>query len=178
MERLVGKYVFLPRYCRRLTGETAPELFLNEGEGLFAQADGLSEARLTQRVLIPRQRGLEDSSRHWSYAMVLEHLRIMGGRTIEIVVELTHGRRPPGVLRTADLKPAGRQSSGEAIRDYRELLARVQRAIGGELGDRDSRTRFEHPWFGPLHAFQWLVFLPFHQRIHIRQAKLILRNGS
>ena len=51
---------------------------------------GRSEPELTEAVLVPPQIGLEDSSRFYSYAMVLEHLTIIGNAIGRIVVELSY----------------------------------------------------------------------------------------
>jgi hypothetical protein len=108
--------------------------------------------------------------------MVLEHLAIMGRAVTEVIVELTHGRCLSTPVRTADLKPAGGQSATAAIEEFGRLIEIFRQRTIDETGDRGSRTRFEHPWFGPLTAKQWISFVPFHQRIHIRQTRRILRS--
>ena len=147
-----------------------------EAQKLLGLAAGLDEEQLSRRVLVPPQIGLEDSSRYWSYAMVLEHLAIMGRAVTEVIVELTHGRSRSKPVRTADLKPVGEQAAAEAIEEFGRLIKSFRRCTLSDIGDRHSPTRFKHPWFGPLTARQWISFAPFHQRIHIRQAKKILRS--
>lgn len=173
-QRLAGKYLLLPAFCLRLEWDRVPDLLDRQGRRLIALAGDQGDERLTRRVLVPPQIGLEDSSRYYSYAMVLEHLTIIGERIGSIVVELTHDRRPPGTVRTADLKPRGGRSAAQAIEDYGAMLQRFRQRTLAEAGARASRRRFEHPWFGPLSAFQWLCFAPFHQTIHLRQARRIL----
>lgn len=173
---LFGKYVFVPYYSRRLSWDDARELLLREGLGLLALGEDKSDDTLARRVLIPSQIGLEDSSRHWSYAMVLEHLVILGGRAADVIIELSHGRTPAGDLRTADLKPRGKAPVAETTKRFREFLDVFHARTAEETGDRRSKTTYMHPWFGPLTAHQWICFLPFHQRIHIKQARWILRD--
>jgi hypothetical protein len=173
-QRWAGRYYFLPRYCRRLSWDAARELLVDEGHELIASGQARTTQQLTHRVLIPPQIGLEDSSRCWSFAMVLEHLAIIGGAATEIIVDLTHGRCPSGEVRTAVLKPGGELGAAEAAARLGTFLDTFARRTGEEVGKRDSTARFEHPWFGPLTARQWICFLPFHQRIHIRQARTIL----
>ena len=92
-----------------------------------------------------------------------------------IVVDLTHARAPQGVVRTADLKPRGGRPVEEARADYRGMVEGFTLAVSHEVGDRRSRSRHPHPWFGPLTAYQWLCFAPFHQTIHLAQARRICR---
>ena len=173
-QRLAGKYVLLPGYCLRLSWERAPVLLERQGRVLLDLGREHTEAELTRRVLVPPQIGLEDSSRHASYTMVLEHLTIVGGRLTEIVFELTHGRRPSGAVRTADLKPRGDLTPPQAVDAYRAMLASFRQRALEQAGDRASPVRFEHPWFGPLDAYHWLCFAPFHQTIHLVQARRIV----
>ena len=175
-QRLTGKYILLPFYCWRLSWEGAVDLLEREARMLLDLGAGYAEEQLTRRILVPPQIGLEDSSRYWSYAMLLEHLVIMGRAVTEVIVELTHGRRRSTPVRTADLKPAGGQSAAAEIEEFDRLIESFRQRTLNETGDRDSVTRFQHPWFGPLTAKQWISFVPFHQRIHIRQARRILRS--
>jgi hypothetical protein len=107
--------------------------------------------------------------------MVLEHLVIIGDRVLEILVELTHGRIPRGTVSTAELKPAGAGTPPAALESFLAFLERLRRGTADPTIDTGAAQRFPHPWFGPLRARQWLAFLPMHQRIHIRQARRILR---
>ena len=59
-------------------------------------------------------------------------------------------------------------------RDRFEQLIEFRRTTTEDIGDRRSPIRFPHPWFGPMAAHRWLCFVPFHQRIHLRQARSIL----
>lgn len=177
-QKLAGKYLLLPYYSARFDWDQARDLLRDEGRRLLGVADALDEDILTQRVLVPQQVGLEDSSRFWSYAMVLEHLVILGSMASEIIVQLTHGTPPAGSLGTAELKPAGEMSANHARRNFSEFLERYHRRMTDDCADRASSTTAEHPWFGPLTARQWICFLPFHQRIHIRQARVVLRTLS
>jgi hypothetical protein len=76
---------------------------------------------------------------------------------------------------TAELKPRGEGSAADSRREFRAFLEEFHERTAAGHGDRRSRTRFPHPWFGPLTARQWIGFLPMHQRIHVRQARAILR---
>jgi hypothetical protein len=56
--------------------------------------------------------GIEDSSRYWSAAMVLEHLIEVGSRIATGVVELTHGQAASVKADIADVKPKGQNNEG------------------------------------------------------------------
>jgi uncharacterized damage-inducible protein DinB len=129
--------------------------------------------RLGERVLIPRPRGLEDSSRHWSVLMTLEHLRLVNLSCAAIIRELSEGRVPAGKASTADVKPSPDVteaviSAYEASCD--EVLAAVESAK-----DLDSAARFPHPWFGPMSARRWHVLAAVHLGLHRHQIEAILR---
>ncbi len=82
---LAGKYLLLPSYCARLTWDDAPDLMDQQGRDLVALAKDRVDRSLCRPMLIPAQIGLEDSSRNYSYAMVLEHLTIIGHAIARIV---------------------------------------------------------------------------------------------
>jgi hypothetical protein len=174
LQRWVGGHVLLPRYCRRLTWEGVPDRLEAQGQALQASLRGCSPEELARRVLVPRQIGLEDSSRWHSAAMVLDHLAIVGTRVALLVRALTHGVQPPGALGTAQLKPEPDVPPAEAARRYVAMLVEFRARTIDDGGDRDTPLRFSHPWFGPLSAFQWMCFAPFHQEIHLRQMRRIV----
>ena len=62
----------------------------------------------------------------------------------------------------------------EAITGYRKTISLFREVVADPTADRNSRLRFDHPWFGPMAARRWASFVPFHQEIHIRQAAAIL----
>jgi hypothetical protein len=110
--------------------------------------------------------------------MVLEHLTIVGRHTASIVADLLERRPPSIVVRTADLKPKGGRPAADAIADYTAMLAEFRRATQVDAARRSSPLRHEHPWFGPLDVYQWLCFAPFHQTIHVRQARRIVARAT
>ncbi|MBS0656652.1 MAG: DinB family protein [Verrucomicrobia bacterium] len=173
LELMVARYWTFPRFCRRTTWEQADEIFAREGQKILALVEPLDAATLRRRVLIDRFPGIEDSSRYWSPAMVLEHLDIVGSLMTHAVVELSHGRLPQGKADVAAVKPKG-TDGGDPVGEFRDFLLTIRGRLAKEVGDRESPTRFLHPWFGPLGVHQWHCLLAAHQAIHRRQLKLIL----
>ncbi len=171
---LAGRYLLLPCWCVRSRSRLV-EILCEEGEDLLRLGEGIGDELQLRRVLVPPQIGLEDSSRAWSFAMVLEHLVIIGERVAGVIVELSHGRVPADRFGTAQLKPRGATAAAAAREEFRKCLERFRGLAAAErYGDPASPTRYPHPWFGPLTARQWLGFLPMHQRIHARQARRIV----
>jgi hypothetical protein len=76
-------------------------------------------------------------------------------------------------VRTADLKP--RELSAHEARQHHAAMLRAFREIALDAtADRATSLTFPHPWFGPMSAFRWLCFAPFHQAIHVRQVEAIV----
>jgi hypothetical protein len=176
-ERWAGKYLLLPRF-RRMGWTAAVAAFEREGRALLGSARGVEASRLERKTLVARLPGLEDSSRHWSYAMVVEHLAIVGERTEAIVGLLSRGERPTTEVRTADLKPPATTPAADAMATYAAFLDGIGERIRAHHARGPSRALFPHPWFGPLDAVDWTCFLPMHQRIHVEQARRILATSG
>lgn len=172
-EWLIARYWSFPRFCRRTDWAQADEIFAREGRKILEMVEPLDDARLRRPVLIDRLPGIEDSSRFWSPAMVLEHLDIVGTLMTQAVVELTNGRIPQGKADVAAVKPKGAEG-GDPVGAFRDFLNAIRDRLAREVGDRRSTARFLHPWFGPLDAHQWHCLLAAHQAIHRRQLKAIL----
>ena len=128
--------------------------------------------RLGERVLIPRPRGLEDSSRHWSVLMTLEHLRIVNLACASIIRELSEGRVPSGKASTADVKPTP-DVTGSVLATYEASCDEVLAAVASAK-NLDDPARFPHPWFGPMSARRWHVLAAVHLGLHRRQIEAIL----
>jgi len=128
--------------------------------------------RLGERVLIPRPRGLEDSSRHWSVLMTLEHLRIVNLACASIIRELSEGRVPAGRASTADVKPSP-DVTESVLTAYEASCDDVLAAVASSK-NLDDPARFPHPWFGPMSARRWHVLAAVHLGLHRRQIEAIL----
>lgn len=125
----------------------------------------------SERVLIPRLRGLEDSSRYWSIWMTLDHLRITNEAFTMVIGELTAGKIPPGKADTAAVKPD--PQVGEEIESAFEASCDSYLAVVDGAEDLRTSLRFEHPWFGPLDAFGWVGLAATHMGIHRAQIERI-----
>lgn len=172
-EAWISRHVLFPLAGLLLSWDRALMLFQSEGRAILEMARPLSPETLTKPVLIDRIRGIEDSSRFWSPAMVLEHLIIVGRQICGGIILLSHGRKPEGKADTAAVKPTGSHGP-EIVDDYAAFLDEFLDRIARQSGDRASTTTFPHPWFGELTAAKWVTLAAVHQRIHRRQLEKIL----
>jgi len=139
---------------------------------LAREAMDMDDTRLARRVLIKRLRGLEDSSRHWSPEMVLEHLVITGEMFTGFVLALSNGRPVEDNRGIADIKPrggAGRAVVARFVEVHEAIPTRLTREAGAL---RDGPTHL-HPWFGKLTATDWLSLTAVHLRLHEKQWRAI-----
>src|SRR5580765_4880752 len=99
---------------RRRTGtrESFNARFRQERAAIDRMVRDCDAESAAQRVLIPRPRGLEDSSRYWSVWMTLEHLRIVHGSITRVIGALANGVTPPGAASTAKVKPGPHVDAG------------------------------------------------------------------
>ncbi len=147
-------------------------LFRRERALVAELVKGCPAGRLGERVLIPRPRGLEDSSRHWSVLMTLEHLRIVNLACASIIRELSEGRVPAGKASTADVKPSP-DVTESVLATYEASCDEVLAAVAAAK-DLDDAARFPHPWFGPMSARRWHVLAAVHLGLHRKQLEAIL----
>lgn len=176
-EALLLRFAF-PRYARKMNWDEAQRLFDKEGEKILALVRPLDNEVLGRRVLIPRIRGLEDSSRFWSVAMTLEHIVIVGQQLEYAIVMLSKGELPDGKADIAAVKPKGLDEPGQAVRSFEAFVEQFRESMNTKVGDRDSRLTFRHPWFGMLNAFQWHFLAAGHQNLHRKQIQLILESQA
>lgn len=158
----------------RMTGNEAGfrQRFVEERERIRSLLSVSPTARRGERVLIQRVRGLEDSSRHWSIWMTLDHLRIVHDSIAGVLDALGRHQVPPGKASTAAVKPS--TSVGPEVEEAYEASCERVLAMLNRTAERRSGVRFAHPWFGPLDAFGWCALAGTHLRIHRLQVERIL----
>lgn len=115
---------------------------------------------------------MEDSSRHWSVFMTLEHLTIVNRSVAAVITALGAGRTPPGAASTAAVKPSA-SAGPEVLEKFPASCEAVESAVAAIPDLRTSR-RYRHPWFGALDAESWHAMAGFHMRLHRRQILAIL----
>jgi hypothetical protein len=175
IERWVGALIFGFKRWRGAHEKFTAE-FVQARREIGYLCQGKSDAELSRRVLIPRLRGLEDSSRYWSVWMTLDHLRIVNREITRVIGDLTAGEVPAGAASTAAVKPSECVGPNvvEAYERSCDDLIKVVSA-GREMR---TRVRYAHPWFGPLDAAGWHAMSAMHMGIHKAQIDRILKNQS
>lgn len=168
----VARRIFSAK-CRRGSREKFIEEFRAERAKVRRLVDSCPPERRGERVLVPRLRGLEDSSRYYSVWMTLDHLRMTNLGFEHLIHELAEGRKPTRVVSTADVKPdpavtAAVDAQYEAACDV--LLDYLARAP-----ELNTELEHPHPWFGPLNAYRWLALSAMHMGIHRNQTEEIIK---
>ncbi|MCB1208882.1 MAG: DinB family protein [Verrucomicrobiales bacterium] len=161
------------RWARRSgDGPHFDAVFRREREAIADGIRSCSAEEAAERVLIKRIRGLEDSSRHWSVWMVLDHLRITNEAFANIMTALHNGIVPPRPATTAAVKPDP-EVGGEVVAAYERSCDAVL-AASAVTGEGRTSANFAHPWFGPLDAGGWHALSGFHMGLHRKQIERIL----
>lgn len=173
-ERLVGGGLLKLRRLLVAPSRCSAQ-FERERRTIAGLYTGRDAGALGARVLIPRLRGLEDSSRFWSVWMTLDHLRIVNTSIAGVIGELTLGRAPDGKASTAAVKPSA-HVRGEVVAAHEASCDRLASLVASKPMLR-TELRFAHPWFGPLDAAGWHAMSAMHMAIHRAQIEHILREA-
>ena len=150
----------------------ALQFFHQEAYAIIELVDNVDYDFASQRVLVPRFRGMEDSSRNWSLFMVLDHLCRVNREILRTIDVLHDGIEPRGEFDISWFKP-DHDCGADSIDEFRDIVLEFQRLIEGKAPLRRGHPKFPHPWFGILDSHQWLCLAGFHHRIHRKQARKI-----
>jgi hypothetical protein len=175
VEWAVAKYVLLPQAFKRISTEQALKNFTSESELILAKAKQLDKAQLIERRLVPRLRGLEDSSRYWSVAMTLDHLNIVVNGIRFLIVGLTSGKKDLPTRTTAQVKPSIDVSAETIEADFAKMAQSFVETVVKSNLDAFPDATHPHPWFGPFTAKQWIIMAAAHQQIHRKQVEEIIK---
>lgn len=175
LELAVAKYIMFPLVKKSTTKQKAIDVFTEETEKIMTLIADLKPESLTERRLVPRLTGLEDSSRFWSVAMAIDHLVIVGNGITQLILDLSNSgttkRQPRG---TADVKPDPTVDAAVVISKFQQMSNQFIAETKTLDVDKFPSATFPHPWFGPLNAHGWLTLAGLHQRIHRKQIEKII----
>ena len=175
-DRWLGHYFAKPWILRRTPWSVSEERFTRLHEKIKKELAQFSEQMLIERVLIPPQRFLEDSSRYLSAAMVARHLTITRKQMEDLVIKLSRNEPVPGVADTGAVKPELERNDASSVSEYITFGDGLIERLRTSVQDRESKALFEHPWFGPMRAHEWMGVFFLHTRIHLEQIRSILRD--
>jgi hypothetical protein len=160
-------------FAARASKDRITRLFAEEAKRAVDLARELSVEQSRRRVLIDRFPGIEDSSRHWSVFMTLEHLVIANTIVADLVQRLCAGRETERTVHIRDLKP-NPDAGPELVGELESLVARYGEIVSSH-GELLTAKRHPHPWFGSLTARQWHALAALHNRIHRTQIERIVK---
>lgn len=172
IESVVVRFYIGPFVSKRFSPQQNTATFQKLNEKIIAELDRVEASLLEEKVLVPKLKTIEDSSRFWSVAETLEHIEIVGRNIIEVIESLASGQTPKGKVDIAAYKPKGIHSGKECrevfVCFHKEILSRLENTkipSGGE--------KLFHPWMGPMNALQWQWLLAGHSGIHLAQIRHI-----
>ena len=173
-EKLIAKHVFVLGTAKKTDKDQAITLLEQTGRKTLDLVKTIPEDQRTAQILIPRIRGLEDSSRYWSALMTLEHLLITGVGMQDLIITLSNQNSFDRMVRIEDVKPQGIKNSDDLFLQYEDFLNAYRTAIEPLDDLKNTNFTHDHPWFGPLNAHQWLCLNGFHHTLHLKQIEMIL----
>lgn len=176
VQRLALRYLVKPLKLRSVTFDEAERLWLEANAKLTKELGGIPRFDVTTRVLVPPQRGLEDSSRFWSVAMTARHLTIVGAGIEQLIVGLSEGRTDLPSADTAGVKPELERNHSAAIDEYLNLSRDFHTRLRSAVANKESAATHPHPWFGAMNLRQWYWLMSTHTQIHRKQIREICKH--
>lgn len=174
-DNLIVRWWVGPFQSRQKDAATNLRLFKMAGARVLKEMAGVPADRRDRKVLVPKMRGVEDSSRHWCANEVLEHLMITGVPMRGLIVDLAQGRTSDYEVKIENFKPKGRYAGGDASADFKRFTEETLEILGA-LDIRDAGPTHRHPWMGRFNALQWTWLLAGHTGIHLNQL-LAIKKG-
>lgn len=171
LELIIARQLFRLK-CFLGSREKHAATFQRERATIRALTDSCDPTQRGVRVLIPRLPGIEDSSRHWSVWMTLDHLRITNVAFTQVIKSLSKGIVPPRKASTAAVKPDPAVTV-EVEAAYDASCDALLAAVAG-VADLKTKARYTHPWFGDLDASGWHAVAAMHMGLHRRQIERIM----
>ena len=168
------KYLGFPLLNSIISWDRALDIFEKEGEKVLSLARFMEKDKLFERVLVPKLFGLEDNSRYYSVAMVLEHLVVVGTALQNRIPSLSQGKSLDKEIKIEDYKPY-MEIDNTIINPYEIFLHSFRKEVEEKVDNIFLENRHEHPWFGELKAKDWSVMGAIHQIVHRRQIEAIIR---
>ncbi len=177
LESLFLRYVYYPSRLHKTSWQQNLERLRTETQKISKICDSIDEQQFQTRILIPRLRGMEDSSRFWSVGLAIQHLLITIEGMSHIAEELAKSHTISIEVDIAKVKP--RQ---EDVTNKNDMLKKLQLATETTVQkllpyhETPSRNYKQyHPWFGRITAEGWVWVLGQHQSLHRKQMQMIVK---
>lgn len=180
LEKFLLKYLYYPWKTGHHTWSQSIQNFQSETQKILKIVEKVSEEDFQTRILIPRLKGMEDSSRYWSIALTMDHLCITIGGMTMVAAELAKGNPLSIMVDTAMVKPK-QENVGNKAKMIEQLEKITRESVNLLLPFEKSASgmhRLNHPWFGKIDANGWVWVLGQHQALHRKQIQLIVERIS
>jgi len=173
-KRVAAKYVMFPLLNRFVSWDKAWDVYDKEGAKIIAMASALNQEQLFKRVLVPKLFGLEDNSRYYSVAMVIEHLLIVGQALTVRIPILSKGKKLPNQVAIEDVKPYT-DINEEIVTQFADFMGSYREKLDANVENIHIDNTSDHPWFGAFNPKQWSILGMVHQTVHRRQIEAIIK---
>lgn len=171
-QNLVVRYILGPSLSRKNSWEKNAEVFELETQKIQGLVKQFRASDLNKKTLVPKMRGIEDSSRFWSPVMTLEHMLIVGKNIGNVVIQLSQENVPNQKVDIAAVKPHSEPEQERILQEFSQFHSLAHKVLT-QVKNREARSSLLHPWFGPFTAQQWFWLLGVHQGIHRNQLRKI-----
>ncbi|MCH9739448.1 MAG: hypothetical protein K0U38_01215, partial [Epsilonproteobacteria bacterium] len=172
--RSLAKHFLFPLLNRLLSWEKAWDIYDKEGQKIIQLSSTLNQEQLFRRVLVPKLFGLEDNSRYYSVAMVIEHLFIVGSALQVRIPILSRGKKLNKHVKIEDVKPY-KEIDEDVVKKFEIFLSTYREKLEKNIENIYIDNTSKHPWFGEFNPKQWSVLGVVHQIVHRRQIEAILK---
>lgn len=180
LENFILRYFYYPWKVSKNTWSENLEKFQDETRKILGIVEKMSEEDFQTRILIPRLKGMEDSSRFWSVALTMDHLFITIGGMTMVAAELAKGNALSITVDPATVKP--KQDHVMTKTKMMEQMEKITREAVNLLGPLEKtaskKHKLDHPWFGPIDALGWVWVIGQHQSLHRKQIQMIVEGIS
>jgi hypothetical protein len=173
-KRFAARYIMFPLLNRVVSWKKAWDIFDKEDEKILNMASKLTKEQLFRRVLIPPMFGLEDNSRYYSVAMVIEHLLIVGNALQVRIPILSKGKTLENRVNIEDVKPYTAIDEN-IVAQFQDFLNSYREKLEASVENIHIDNTSQHPWFGAFNPKQWSILGMVHQIVHRRQIEAIIR---
>ena len=178
----------------RLTPEERAEVvrLLNASQKEFLDMiENLTDAQWTYHAAINK----------WSVAQVSEHILLSEGALFTAMENALAAKpNPEWETKTAGktdflerimptragraqapeaIRPTGKMTRKEVVARFKEARAKTMKFV--ETTDLPMKAHtFDHPFpvFGTLNAYQWLIYIPYHNQRHNKQIAEVMANAG
>lgn len=140
--------------------------WIRETVRLLRERLEVERARLLARVELADDAALvTGDDTVWGIGQVAAHLLIVERGVLGIALRLAKGEVPTA---TGQPRPAAAEVTRDGIAALAERARRASDAFGSDFpAEPDARTTADHPFYGPMNCFGWLLTLPNHYAAHL-----------